>query len=373
MPGLGTGSAAGFQFLPESSGITYPSAPLSLTATPGDGKITLNWNVPATNGGSPITNNIVTYNGATIPTGSPSTSYVLTGVVDGTAYTISVAAVNSVGTGPQSNTVIATPTGGVVPMVTGAAFSNYVLAKNGDWEFAQMAAMTGAQFLAANPTWSVAPYFQFQESNNFDLTLLSIVAGKGLSLKANDPYGVGIWTNPYGSDYGVASGNFTVGPPFYREVSFIYQSVAGHNVNWGASWMLGLSPSGSSGYVENDAEIDMNEIDSGVMYTNIHSQNNTNVAVNISYGVTSSTPTTYRIGVYVTQTNVTVYWDGGNGGTPVISPGGGPMSWPGESLSSSTLFYLLHTNTSPGFAGDVVYDSSTVPNIVCYDRVFVPA
>ena len=87
---------------------TAPAAPLNVTATAADRSAKLTWTAPA-NGGSPITSYTITpYIGSaaqtpTVITGSPpATSATVSGLTDGTAYTFTVTATNSVGTGPPS-------------------------------------------------------------------------------------------------------------------------------------------------------------------------------------------------------------------------------------------------------------------------------
>jgi fibronectin type 3 domain-containing protein len=96
---------------------TAPSAPLALTASGGNGSVSLSWNVPADNGGSPVTGYNV-YRGSSpggedtskpVATGVTATNYTDTGVTNGTTYYYKVAAVNSVGTSPQSSEAFATP------------------------------------------------------------------------------------------------------------------------------------------------------------------------------------------------------------------------------------------------------------------------
>jgi titin len=85
---------------------TVPGAPTALSATPGNAKLTLTWTAPASNGGAAITDYIVNYSvngGPPITFGDgvkPTTGAVITGLVNGTTYTITVAAVNLAGTGP---------------------------------------------------------------------------------------------------------------------------------------------------------------------------------------------------------------------------------------------------------------------------------
>lgn len=102
---IGTGD-----FTAASSAVTPtspvpPGAPTSLTATAGNAQVSLAWTAPASPGSSAITGYTVEYTPSggspqTVSTGSTGTSYTLTGLVNGTAYTVRVAAVNAdAGTG----------------------------------------------------------------------------------------------------------------------------------------------------------------------------------------------------------------------------------------------------------------------------------
>jgi galactose oxidase-like protein/fibronectin type III domain protein len=98
---------------------TIPGAPTGVSASPGDGTATVSWTSP-NDGGSPISSYTITpYIGSsaqipTIVTGAP-TSATINGLTNGTTYTFTVGATNSVGTGPasaQSNAVTPTSTNG---------------------------------------------------------------------------------------------------------------------------------------------------------------------------------------------------------------------------------------------------------------------
>jgi hypothetical protein len=89
-----------------------PLAPTSLAASAGNTQISLSWTAPATTYGA-ITNYLVEYtpsggSAAYVLTGSTSTSYTLTGLTNGTSYTVRVAAVNFTA-GDWSGTATGTP------------------------------------------------------------------------------------------------------------------------------------------------------------------------------------------------------------------------------------------------------------------------
>lgn len=76
---------------------TVPGAPVGLTATPGNGKVTLAWRTPS-NGGSAITGYVVTTSpGSSASLPASATGYEATGLTNGTAYTFTVKAQNAVG------------------------------------------------------------------------------------------------------------------------------------------------------------------------------------------------------------------------------------------------------------------------------------
>lgn len=98
---------------------TGPVAPTGVTAVAGNAQASVTWQVPASDGGSPITSYTVsvnTVNGAapatpiSVTVNAPATTAVVTGLTNGSVYTFVVTATNAIGASPASN-----PCGGVTP------------------------------------------------------------------------------------------------------------------------------------------------------------------------------------------------------------------------------------------------------------------
>ncbi|HEX4017353.1 MAG TPA: fibronectin type III domain-containing protein [Frankiaceae bacterium] len=105
--GLGTPhGVSGFGTTPPVVPVS-PDAPTRVSGVAGDGRATVSWQVPAIDGGSPITGYVVTpsVRGVAQPArtfATTATSELITGLANGTAYTFTVAAVNAAGTGAAS-------------------------------------------------------------------------------------------------------------------------------------------------------------------------------------------------------------------------------------------------------------------------------
>ena len=104
-----------------------PPAPTSLTATGGNAQVALTWTAPTVLAQTPITGYTVEYtpsgsSASTVSTGSTATSYTLTGLTNGTSYSVRVRATNAVGTGSYSSSASVTPTAGGSTFTSSTAF-----------------------------------------------------------------------------------------------------------------------------------------------------------------------------------------------------------------------------------------------------------
>ena len=108
--GSGPASARSDVVTPQAP-LSAPSAPAISTATAGDASATVNWAVPSSDGGSPITGYEVQAHdaGTGAAVGSPqsaagaaTTSLRVTGLTNGTSYRFSVRAINAIGASPAS-------------------------------------------------------------------------------------------------------------------------------------------------------------------------------------------------------------------------------------------------------------------------------
>jgi hypothetical protein len=81
---------------------TAPGAPTIGTATPGNTQVSVAFTAPAVTGGPPITSYTATSSPGGLTASGASSPLIVSGLTNGTAYTFTVTATNSIGTGPAS-------------------------------------------------------------------------------------------------------------------------------------------------------------------------------------------------------------------------------------------------------------------------------
>ncbi|MFZ4678806.1 MAG: beta strand repeat-containing protein, partial [Flavobacterium sp.] len=98
-----------YNSLPASSS-SVPGAPTIGTITPGNGQLRVAFTTPSSDGGATITDYKCSINGGAYSSlGTTTSPFVLSTLTNGTAYSITIKAVNSVGDGAASNSVSGTP------------------------------------------------------------------------------------------------------------------------------------------------------------------------------------------------------------------------------------------------------------------------
>lgn len=132
-----------------------PNAPTALSATSSNASLVLSWTAPTYAGSTAITGHIVEYtpsggSASTVNTNSASTSYTLSGLTNGTSYSVRVRAINSIGNGSYSSSVSSIPSIGGLTVLS--ALSN-------------AGSYTGAGTLASPISWS--GNYQAGQSNIF--------------------------------------------------------------------------------------------------------------------------------------------------------------------------------------------------------------
>jgi Domain of unknown function (DUF4082)/Concanavalin A-like lectin/glucanases superfamily/Fibronectin type III domain/Viral BACON domain/Bacterial Ig domain len=191
--GSGPVSAASNEVTPTAP--TAPSAPTSLVPSGGNQQAALSWTAPP-DGGRIITKYTITpyLNGApqapTTVTGSPApASAVVTGLTNGSSYTFTVSATNSIGTGPESaQSVAVTPNAAprFVQRVTGRSNSGATLLLT-----PASTITTGNRIVVMAGVWSSA---------NATISGVTDAAGntytKVTSLAASDGTELSVWSAP---------------------------------------------------------------------------------------------------------------------------------------------------------------------------------
>jgi len=81
---------------------TVPGAPTKVSATAGNASATLTWTAPSSDGGAAVTGYVIKVSHGPVVKVADVTSDTVTGLNNGTVYSFTVAAINTIGTGPSS-------------------------------------------------------------------------------------------------------------------------------------------------------------------------------------------------------------------------------------------------------------------------------
>ncbi len=163
-----------------NSDITPPGAPTSVSAIGGNGKVTLSFLPPPSDGGLPITTYVAACGIHHVTgTGSP---LVVAGLTNGTTYSCSVQAINAAYGGPASAPILVTPT--LPPLTLQGIFSRKTHGAAGAYELPlrRVPAVTGN--ISIEPRTSAAAHeivFKFNVQIE-SLSTVSVVNGNGVAV-----------------------------------------------------------------------------------------------------------------------------------------------------------------------------------------------
>jgi hypothetical protein len=233
---------------------TAPGSPTSVSATGGNGRVTVSWTPPASNGGASITQYMVTSSPGSLIVTTAGTSATLAGLTNGTQYRFEVTATNFAGTGSASSpsnaiTPATVPGGPIAVSAAGGDAHATVLwtapISNGGATITQYTVTSSPSSVTATTTGTSVTVTGLTNGANYTFTVTATnSAGTGSSSVASGttnvppPLGFSVET----SSASVASGNnaVTAGVISGGVGTFIGQ------INWGDGTTESATVTGNS-------------------------------------------------------------------------------------------------------------------------------
>ena len=191
-----------------------PSAPTSLSATAGNGQASIAFTTPSSTGGASIINYKYSIDGVTYTALSPATTsspITISGLANGTAYTITLRAVNSAGESIASSGVTVTPA-----TVPSAPTSLVATAGNGQGSIAFTAPLSNGGFAISNYKYSTdgTTYIALNPATTSSpITISGLTNGTSYTvrLKAVSAFGDSIASSPVSFTPATSPGAPTIG------------------------------------------------------------------------------------------------------------------------------------------------------------------
>jgi hypothetical protein len=242
----GAGSASATSAATAAVAGTVPGAPTIGTATPGNAQVSVAFTAPAVTGGPAITSYTATSNNGITGTGS-SSPIIVSGLTNGTPYTFTVTATNSIGTGPAS----AASSPAVTPTAT---------VQDASFAYVPLLLETTSTNGQNNQGTTITNGFLDSSSNTFTIT-----RGGSPTQGSVTPYWPpGQWSNYFSSSYlSVAdsaslrfgAANFTIEAWVFRTASGTTHTIAAKGAATPTGWVLQVSSANKLVFIDTSTSI----------------------------------------------------------------------------------------------------------------------
>jgi hypothetical protein len=319
---------------------TEPGAPTIGTATPGNAQVSVAFTAPANTGGPAITSYTVTSNPDGITGTGSSSPIIVSGLTNGTPYTFTVRATNSIGTGPAS--------AASSPAVTPSA-----IVQDASFAYVPLLLETTSTNGQNNQGTTTTNGFLDSSSNTFPVTR----NGSPTQGSVTPYWPNGQWSNYFdGSSYltsasnvalALGSGNFTL-----ESWVFVTNQSASSYPTFLANW--------AGSFTTNAWSIHTGHL-AAVNRAAFYCYNYSASAALLQGATTLSANTWYHIAVVRNGNNFTLYLNG-------VSDGTGTFSGSVDGGASNTIYAPSSTNAWAGYLSN----TRIVKGTAVYTGAFTP-